>query len=83
MRDEIDNIIQFWSECHGVEFTAKAGEHLAQLVEEKFTSTKTAHGVEQICPDCEGNGWYISKDIAGEHKEWCDDCDGTGKLHHA
>jgi len=38
VRDEIDNIIQFWSEYHGVEFTAKAGEHLAQLVEEKFTT---------------------------------------------
>ena len=45
----------------------------------EFVVKQTKTLVES-CPTCGGDGWYITEDIAGKHKYWCDDCNGTGKI---
>lgn len=53
------------------------------LWKKKFTSTNIRMVAEaaQICPTCQGTG-FDDYDRNGDPIDFCEKCDGWGKLHH-
>ena len=60
------------------------GEEISQipLEAQKQSTPSTNNESEEICPQCNGAGWYASEGDCGSIQVQCEYCQATGKRSH-